>query len=104
MNKPRALVTGGAGFLVFVASGLIHDFVISLPAGAGYGLPTAYFALQGAGVAFERSPVGKRLDLRRGIRGWLFMAVLTAGPAFWLFHPPFLRNVVLPFMHVIRAL
>lgn len=89
--------------MVFVVSGLIHDFVISLPAGAGYGLPTAYFVVQGAGVALERSRVGKRLNLRRG-RGWLFMALLTAGPAFWLFHPPFLRNVVLPFMRVIRAL
>jgi hypothetical protein len=100
----RRLGAGGAGFLVFVVSGLIHDFVISLPAGAGYGLPTAYFVIQGAGVAVERSRAGKRLDLRRGGRGWLFMAVLTAAPAFWLFHPPFLRNVVLPFMHVMRAL
>jgi hypothetical protein len=100
----RRLGTGGAGFLVFVVSGLIHDFVISLPAGAGYGLPTAYFVVQGTGVALERSRVGKRLNLRRGIRGWLCMALLTAGPAFWLFHPPFLRNVVLPFMRVIRAL
>lgn len=100
----RRLGTGGAGFLVFVVSGLIHDFVISLPAGAGYGLPTAYFVLQGAGVAVERSRAGKHLDLRRGLPGWLFTAVVTAGPAFWLFHPPFLRNVVLPFMHVIHAL
>lgn len=100
----RRLGVGGAGFLVFVASGLIHDFVISLPAGAGYGLPTAYFVIQGAGVAAERSRAGKRLDLRRSIRGWLFMAALTASPAFWLFHPPFILNVVLPFMHVIRAL
>lgn len=94
---------GGAGFLVFVASGLIHDFVISFPARGGYGLPTAYFVLQGAGVALERSRLGRRLGLRQGVRGWVFMALLTAGPAFWLFHPPFLRNVVLPFMHVVHA-
>jgi D-alanyl-lipoteichoic acid acyltransferase DltB (MBOAT superfamily) len=49
----RRLGAGGAGFLVFVLSGLIHDFVISLPARAGYGLPTLYFALQGIGVAVE---------------------------------------------------
>jgi hypothetical protein len=98
------LGAGGAGFLVFLASGLIHDFVISLPAAGGYGLPTAYFALQGAGVAVERSRFGRRAGLRQGIRGWLYMAVFTAGPAFWLFHPPFLRNVVLPFMQVIHAI
>jgi hypothetical protein len=95
---------GASSFLVFVASGLIHDFVISFPARGGYGLPTAYFLLQGAGVACERSSIGKRLHLRRGARGWLFTALFTAGPAFWLFHPPFLRNVVLPFMRAVGAL
>jgi len=95
---------GASSFLVFVASGLIHDFVISFPARGGYGLPTAYFILQGVGVSLERSSFGKRLLLRRGTRGWLFTALFTAGPAFWLFHPPFLRNVVLPFMQVVRAI
>jgi Membrane bound O-acyl transferase family len=98
------LGVGMAGFLVFVASGLIHDLVISVPAGGGYGLPTAYFVLQGAGVALERSPVGRRMGLRGGMRGWLYMALFTAGPAFWLFHPPFLRNVVLPFMQRLGAI
>jgi Membrane bound O-acyl transferase family len=95
---------GMAGFLVFVASGLIHDLVISVPAGGGYGLPTAYFVLQGSGVALERSRVGRRMGLRGGVRGWIFMALFTAGPAFWLFHPPFLRNVVLPFMQRLGAI
>jgi hypothetical protein len=100
----RALGAAGAGFIVFVVSGVIHDFVISFPARGGYGLPTGYFVLQGAGVALERSRAGRLLGLRGGLRGWMFMALLTAGPAFWLFHPPFLRNVVLPFMQVIRAI
>jgi alginate O-acetyltransferase complex protein AlgI len=98
------LGVGMAGFLVFVASGLIHDLVISVPAGGGFGLPTAYFVLQGAGVAMERSGAGRRIGLRSGVRGWLFMALFTAGPAFWLFHPPFLRNVVLPFMQRLGAI
>jgi alginate O-acetyltransferase complex protein AlgI len=95
---------GVAGFLVFIVSGLIHDLVISLPARAGYGLPTAYFVLQGVGVAVERSTLGKRLGLREGPRGWSFMAVFTGGPVFWLFHPWFVVRVILPFLQAIHAL
>jgi len=100
----RICGTDVTGFLVFVISGLIHDAVISFPAGAGYGLPTMYFMIQGAGVMFERSSLGKRLALRQGIRGWIFMAAFTSVPAFWLFHPCFVRRVILPFMQAIRAL
>jgi len=100
----RVLGAGVAGFLVFVVSGLIHDLVISLPARAGYGLPTAYFVIQGTGLWLERSKVGARLGLGRGLRGWLFMTVFVAGPVFWLFHPWFVLRVILPFMHAIRAL
>jgi len=100
----RALGANVTGFLVFVVSGVIHDAVISLPASGGYGLPTMYFMIQGAGVMLERSSLGKELGLRQSIRGWIFMAAVTAGPAFWLFHPPFIRHVILPFMQAIRAL
>jgi alginate O-acetyltransferase complex protein AlgI len=100
----KKLGPGTAGFLVFLLSGLVHDLVISLPAHGGYGLPTLYFALQGGGVAFERSRAGRRLGLRKGRSGWLFMAVVTAAPAFWLFHPAFVLRVILPFMETIHAL
>jgi hypothetical protein len=93
-----------AGFLVFVVSGLIHDFVISLPARAGYGLPTLYFVLQGTGITIELSRLGKRLGLGQGVRGWFFTVVFAAGPAFWLFHPRFVERVMLPFMRAIGAL
>jgi hypothetical protein len=99
-----ALGVGGAGFLVFVISGLLHDLVISVPAKGGYGLPTLYFVVQGAGVIVERSRVGKHSGLGRGLSGWIFMALITAGPAFWLFHRPFVDNVILPFMKAIGAL
>lgn len=92
-----------AGFLVFVLSGLIHDLVISLPARGGYGFPTAYFVLQGAGITMERSNLGKRIGLGGGRIGWLFMALFVAGPVFWLFHPWFVLRVILPFMHAIHA-
>lgn len=88
----------------FLISGLLHDLVISLPAGAGYGLPTVYFLLQGLGVLMERSSTGTELRLGRGMRGWLFMLVMTAIPVVWLFHPPFVRNVILPFMRAAGAL
>lgn len=100
----RTLGAAGAGFLVFVASGLIHDLVISVPARGGYGLPTAYFMLQGLGVVVERSEFGGQLGIHKGLRGWLFMAVVTVGPVYWLFHPPFVQRVILPFMQAIHAL
>ena len=91
--SPR-LGASGAALAVFVASGLVHDLVISVPAGAGYGLPTAYFLLQGAGVLLEKK-------LRISSR--IVAIVVAAGPAYWLFHPPFVRNVFLPFMEAIGA-
>lgn len=93
-----------ASMCVFLASGLIHDLVISVPARGGYGLPTGYFVLQGLGVLFERSRAGHGLGVGRGVTGWIYMALFTAGPAFFLFHPPFVFHVILPFMRAIKAL
>lgn len=93
-----------ASMCVFLVSGLIHDLVISVPAHGGYGLPTGYFVLQGLGVLFERSRALHGLGLGRGVAGWIYMALFTAGPAFFLFHPPFVFHVILPFMRAIKAL
>src|SRR5262249_31909327 len=51
----RRVGAAGATMCVFLVSGLMHELVISVPAGAGYGLPTGYFLLQGVGLLFERS-------------------------------------------------
>jgi hypothetical protein len=89
-----------AGMLgAFLASGLIHDLVISLPARAGYGLPTAYFLIQGCGVIAERSRTGKKLGLGQQTRGWLWMAFVTSAPLFILFHPWFVLRVIVPLLH-----
>jgi D-alanyl-lipoteichoic acid acyltransferase DltB (MBOAT superfamily) len=85
----------------FVVSGLVHELVISVPAGGGYGFPTAYFVIQGASVLFEHSRFGAGIGLRRGLIGRAFTIVVTAAPAFWLFHPLFVRNVILPFLRTI---
>lgn len=79
-----------AGFLV---SGLAHELVISLPARAGWGLPTIYFLLQGAGVLLERilfresaGPITRR--------AFTWAVILLPAPL--LFHPPFFERVLLP--------
>jgi hypothetical protein len=94
----------GAMFLSFLMSGVLHDVVISIPAGSGYGLPTAYFLLQATGIWAEHSRVGQAMGLGAGLSGRLFAWLIAAGPAFWLFHPPFVRNVMIPFMKATKAL
>jgi alginate O-acetyltransferase complex protein AlgI len=104
--QPLAARMGNAraALAVFLVSGWLHELVISLPARGGFGLPTAYFALQGVAGIFERSAVGRRWGLGRGWRGGLFTLAITGGPVFWLFHPPFARRVILPFLQSLGAL
>jgi Membrane bound O-acyl transferase family len=85
----------------FLASGLLHDLVISVPARAGYGLPTAYFLLQGMGVIAERSKTGRRLGLGAGARGLAWTALIALTPVFALFHPWFVMRVMVPFLRVV---
>ena len=92
----RSLGVAGATLAAFLVSGLVHEFVISCPARGGYGLPTAYFLLQGGAILAERT--------WPGVRGRVFTLAVVAAPACWLFHPPFVRRVVLPFLRAIGAL
>jgi D-alanyl-lipoteichoic acid acyltransferase DltB (MBOAT superfamily) len=93
----------GAVFAGFIFSGLIHDAVISAPAGGGYGGPTLFFVVQAFGMLAERSRTGRRLGLGAGRIGWLFTVLLLVGPAPLLFHPPFVVGIVVPFMQAIGA-
>jgi len=94
---------GAATLVVFLVSGLLHELVLSVPARAGYGLPTAYFLAQGAAILFERSALGRRLGLGGGWRGWCFAMLFAAGLAYWLFNPTFVIRVILPFLQTIGA-
>lgn len=96
--SPRQALTLG-----FLASGLIHDLVISVPAGGGYGGPTLFFVLQSLAISISRSKLGKRLGLKNGWRGWLFAAFALLTPVGLLFHRPFVLEIILPFMKAIGA-
>lgn len=93
-----------ATLIGFLFSGLVHELVISLPAGAGYGGPTLFFLIQSIALLIERAPFGRAMGLGRGWRGQLFTLLVVALPARALFHPPFIREIILPFMKACGAL
>jgi alginate O-acetyltransferase complex protein AlgI len=103
--RPLVGLIGGRGatMAVFIVSGLIHDAVISLPAGGGIGLPTLYFLIQGIALLMERSRFGRGLGLGRGWFGRLVAIVVIVGPAPILFHQPFVEQVVLPTLAALGA-
>ncbi|MFM7128597.1 MAG: MBOAT family protein [bacterium] len=88
----------GAVLAGFLASGLVHDLVISLPAGGGYGGPTLFFVVQGLAILFSRTALARRIGLRTGWLGWLFTLVVILLPVFLLFHRAFVCDVIVPFM------
>ena len=90
VHRPVRRVAGepAALFASFLASGLLHELAISVPVGAGHGLPTLYFLLHGALVGVER-----RFP-RLASRAWTIFWLVAPLPV--LFHPPFLRGIVWP--------
>jgi len=89
VHRPLRRATPRTALVVsFLASGLLHELAISVPVRAGYGLPTAYFLLQGALVVVE-----KRM---RRPPGRLWTLFWLAAPLPLLFHAPFLRGIVWP--------
>jgi hypothetical protein len=94
----RGGIAGG-----FLFSGLVHELVISVPAGSGYGGPTVFFALQGLGILTERSRFGRAIGLGQGVRGWLFAMLVLVLPAPCLFHAPFVEGIIVPFMQSVGA-
>jgi hypothetical protein len=93
-----------ATLTVFVASGLIHDLVISVPVRGGWGGPTVYFVVQGLGLLLERSRTGRRLGLGGGVVGRLTCAIFVVAPVGLLFHEPFIRRAILPTLAALGAI
>jgi hypothetical protein len=85
--------------IVFVGSGLIHEAVISLPAGGGYGLPTLFFGLQALGMGLERHPAISGCPKIRRALAWLFLI----GPLGCLFPPVFVEQVIPPMLDSIHS-
>jgi alginate O-acetyltransferase complex protein AlgI len=87
--RPAARRWGPAAgvLLTFAFSGVLHELLLSVPAGGGYGLPFAYFLLHGLLVVVER---------RRGISGRAWTLFWVLAPAPLLFHPWFVRAFILP--------
>lgn len=98
LGAPAAILVG------FLFSGLVHDLVISVPAGGGYGGPTLFFGLQGAAMLFERSALGRQIGLGHGWIGWMFTMLTLVVPVWALFHPPFVKMVIVPFLRFFGAL
>lgn len=87
-----------AAVLAFAFSGLLHELAISLPVGAGYGLPALYFLLHGAATRIE-----PRLRPAFARRPWLAHAwtlLWLALPLPLLFHPSFIAGVVWPLIGI----
>ncbi len=80
---------------VFLISGLLHEFAISYPAGAGWGGPIVYFAIQSCMFLVE-----KRFRIRGSI--WTFTVVLAPLPL--LFHGPFRQVCVWPLLESVSIL
>jgi len=90
-RRPLAALLAGFAF-----SGVLHELAVSLPVGAGFGGPLAYFLLHGLLVALERTPRGRTWIARhpRGARLWIAAALVLPLPL--LFHRPFLAGIVWP--------
>jgi alginate O-acetyltransferase complex protein AlgI len=85
----RHLGARAARFALFALSGVLHEVALSFPAGGGWGGPLGYFLLQGALVAIE-----ERLRIASRVWTWFWLIA----PAPWLFHEPFRRTLIVPFL------
>jgi len=86
----------------FLFSGLVHDLVISVPAGGGYGGPTLFFVIQGFALLFQRSQWSKGRGWNAGWRGRLYTMAALILPANALFHYTFVSEIIVPFLRTMN--
>ena len=87
----------GALMISFIFSGFLHELALSVPVNSGYGLPTAYFIIQGLMVLVEKALVdNKIMILQNKIIGtvWTFFWLIVPMPL--LFHTQFVKQIVWP--------
>jgi alginate O-acetyltransferase complex protein AlgI len=85
----------------FLGSGLLHELAISMPVGAGYGMPLGYFALHGALGLIEGqlARAGHPIDRAPWVgRAWTLAWLVLPLPI--LFHRPFLAGVIWPLIGI----
>ena len=104
--KPVAKRLGGSAAIAagFLFSGVVHDLAISLPAGGGYGWPTLYFIIQGVSLLMERKLKKSGVTFDGRIFGHVWTLFWVAGPAFILFHQPFVLRVIVPIVKFMGTL
>lgn len=86
-----------ASAAVFLYSGVLHEFVSVLARG-GYGGPTLYFLIQGAGFLLEGTRLGKRLLAGSPLLGRCWTALVVLGPVALVVPPAFLLEVIVPLL------
>lgn len=81
--------------IAFIFSGVLHEMAISVPVNKGYGLPMAYFVIQGVAVTLEKCMIRNNL-LPAGNTGlnkiWLWGCLVVPLPL--LFHKFFIEEIV----------
>ena len=99
----RSLSPTVAVIVGYLFSGIIHELAISVPAGGGYGLPTAYFLIQAVGILTERRLRRSGIDLTTGFRGRIWAVLIVAPGVLVLFPPPFVTAVAAPLADLINS-
>jgi hypothetical protein len=86
-----------ATVVVFLYSGVVHEFV-SVAAQSGYGRPTLYFLIQGAGFLLEGTRFGRCFLVGTPVIGRCWTALVVIGPVALVVPPVFLYEVMVPIL------